>query len=372
MRICIYNVTSCHLHGGLETYCWEMGRALARCGHDVSLVAGARGNAWHGEVTLAQFPFRLEQEWPDLGHRFQRLMERLSFARLALDHVLSAGYDALVIAKPYDFPVMWLARRRGLKAQVVFHASGTEFYFGDRWFSGVVDHWLAVSRHTATQQEGRYGRATSVIHNGVDAERFHAVGRNPDLRKAWGVPANARLIVSTGRLVGWKGLRVVVSALPRLDRDVHYLVVGAGSEAEPLRAHAAALGVADRVHLPGRIEHPKLPEVLSQADIYVQPSIGEESFGISVVEAMACRLPVLASNFSALPEVVADGETGMLVAPGDVGAWTSALAGLLADPARRQRMGAAARVRAETQFTWMACARELEAVLLGGVKCAAS
>jgi glycosyltransferase involved in cell wall biosynthesis len=160
--------------------------------------------------------------------------------------------------------------------------------------------------------------------------------------------------------------------LPRLDRDVHYLVVGAGSEADPLRAHAAALGIADRVHLPGRIEHTKLPEVLSQADIYVQPSIGEESFGISVLEAMACRLPVVASNFSALPEVVADGETGMLVAPGDVSAWTSALADLLADPARRQRMGAAGRVRAETQFTWMACARELEAVFLGGVKCAAS
>ena len=299
-------------------------------------------------------------------------MERLSFARLALDHVLSAGYDALVIAKPYDFPVMWRARRRGLKAQIVFHASGTEFYFGDRWFSGVVDHWLAVSRHTARQQEGRYGRSTSVIHNGVDTERFHSAGRDPELRKAWGVPANARLLVSTGRLVGWKGLRIIVSAMPRLDPDVHYLVVGAGSEAEPLRAHAAALGVADRVHLPGRIEHPKLPRALSQADIYVQPSIGEESFGISVVEAMACRLPVVASNFSALPEVVVDGETGILLPPGDVVAWTSALGALLADPARRQRLGTAARARAETKFTWAACARELEAVLREGAKCAAS
>jgi glycosyltransferase involved in cell wall biosynthesis len=87
---------------------------------------------------------------------------------------------------------------------------------------------------------------------------------------------------------------------------------------------------------------------------------------------MACRLPVLASNFSALPEVVADGETGVLLAPGDVGAWASALSALLADPARRQRMGAAARARAEAKFTWAACARDLEAVLLGGAACAAS
>ncbi|HMH18494.1 MAG TPA: glycosyltransferase family 4 protein [Burkholderiales bacterium] len=372
MKICIYNVTSCHLHGGLETYCWEMGRALARRGHSVSLVAGARGSAWHDEVTLAQFPFRLEQEWPDFGHRFQRLMERLSFARMALDHVLSARYDALVICKPYDFPVMWHARRRGMKAQVVFHASGTEFYFGDRWFSGVVDRWLAVSRYTAAQQEGRYGRATSVVYNGVDVERFRVVERDPSLRRRWDVPANARLIVSTGRLVGWKGLRIIVSAMPRLPGDVHYLVIGAGTEAESLRAHASALGVADRVHLIGRVEHPELPEVLSQADIYVQPSIGEESFGISVVEAMACRLPVLASDIGALPEVVVDGETGALVAPGDVRAWTAALADLLADPPRRLRMGVAAHARAEAKFTWASVARDLEATILGDAPCAAS
>jgi glycosyltransferase involved in cell wall biosynthesis len=372
VKICIYNVTSCHLHGGLETYCWEMGRALARRGHEVCLVAGARGDAWHGEVKLAQFPFRLEQEWPDFGHRFQRLMERVSFARSALDHVLSAGYDAVVIAKPYDFPPMWRARRRGLKAQVAFHASGTEFYFGDRWFSGAVDHWLAVSRHTARQQEERYGRATSVVHNGVDVERFRAVASNPELRKAWGVPASARLIVSTGRLVGWKGLRVIVSAMPRLDDDVHYLVVGAGTEAEPLRSLASELGVANRVHLAGRIEHGRLPEVLSQADVYVQPSIGEESFGISVLEAMACGLPVLASNFSALPEVVGDGESGVLLAPGDVGAWASALGSLLADPARRRLLGAAGRARAEGRFTWAACASGLEEILRKGARCAAS
>lgn len=372
MKICIYNVTSSHLHGGLETYCWEMGRALARRGHAVTLAAGARGGAWHDEVTLAQFPFRLEQEWPNFGHRFQRLMERLSFARPALDHVLSAGYDAVVICKPYDFPVMWHARRRGLKAEVVFHASGTDFYLGDRWFSGAVDHWAAVSRYTAAQQEARYGRATSVVHNGVDVERFRPLDRSPDLRRRWDVPANARLIVSTGRLVGWKGLRIIVSAMPRLARDVHYLAVGAGPEAESLRAHASALGVADRVHLPGRVGHPELPAVLSHADIYVQPSIGEESFGISVLEAMACRLPVLASHIGALPEVVADGETGRLVAPGDVGAWTSALADFLADPARRQRMGAAARARAEAKFTWAAGAENLEAIFLRGPACAGS
>ena len=93
MRICFYNVTASFIPGGLETYCWEAGRALARRGHDVTIVAGDRGSARHREVKLVQFPFRIEQDWPDLGTRFRRLMERLSFARHSLDHLARAGYD---------------------------------------------------------------------------------------------------------------------------------------------------------------------------------------------------------------------------------------------------------------------------------------
>ncbi len=372
MRLCIYNVTTCFIPGGLETYCWEMGRALARRGHEVTLVAGARGTARHAEVRLIQFPFRLEQDWPDFGHRFQRLMERLSFARHAIDPVIGAAYDAVLICKPYDFPVMWHAKRRGLKSLVAFHTGGTDFYCGDRCFAGSVDRWIAVSRYTARQQELRYGHAVSVVHNGVDVERFHATGRDALIRQQFAVPADARLVISVGRLVGWKGLRLIVQALPRLGADVHYLAVGTGPGEQELRAQAAALGVRDRVHLPGRIEHERLPAVLSQADLYVQPSIGEEAFGIGVVEAMACGLPVLASDNGGLPEVVACGETGWLARSGDFEAWVVALAQALDCPEDLRRAGSAGRRRAEEQFSWAAQAANLEAVLKGAAACAAS
>ena len=366
MKICMYNVTSCYIPGGLETYYWEMGRALARRGHDVTLVAGARGSAWHEEVRLVQFPFRIEQDWPDFGHRFQRLMERLSFARNALDHLMSGAYDAVVICKPFDFPVMWQARRRGLKAVTVFHTGGTDFFFGDRWFVGAIDHLLGVSRYTARQQELRYRRAVSVVHNGVDIDRFQPQVRNPESRASWGFPADCRVLMSVGRLVGWKGLRIIISALPHLAPDVRYLVVGVGQEEAALRAHAQALGVADRVHFAGRIEHADLPGVFSEADLYVQPSIGEEAFGISVAEAMACGLPVVASRNGGLPEVVSEGETGWLVAPGDQVAWTGALNDALSDVARLQRMGDASRRRVVEFFTWAATAAQLEHIMKGG------
>ncbi len=372
MRLCLYNVTSCTISGGLETYYWEMGRALARRGHEVTLVAGEGGSAWHDEVRLVQFPFRVEQDWPDFGHRFQRLMERLSFARHALDFVIRGRFDAVLICKPYDFPVMWQARRRGMKSLVVFHTGGTDFYFGDRWFAGAVDRFIGVSRYTAQQQERRYGRPVSIIGNGVDVERFRPMARDAAARRSFGLPADARVLISVGRLVGWKGLRLVVQALHRLPPDVHYLAVGSGPEEPELRKQAAALGVDDRVHLPGRIDHGRLPGLLSEADLYVQPSIGEEAFGIGVIEAMACGVPVLAADNGGLREVVAAGETGWLAKRGDPEAWADALADALSDRERLQRMGKAARCRAETEFTWAAQAARLEALLKGGQACAAS
>ena len=119
------------------------------------------------------------------------------------------------------------------------------------------------------------------------------------------------------------------------------------------------------MHFAGRIEHGQLSAALSQAEIFVQPSIGEEAFGISVIEAMACGLPVLAARIGGLPEVVTDAETGRLVAPGDSAAWTSALSEALADPGLLRRMGSAARRRAEAEFTWSASAAKLEKILQG-------
>ena len=70
MKICFYNVTATYIQGGLETYCWEAGRALARRGHEVTIVAGNDGDARHEDVRLVQFSFVHEKNWPDFGTRF--------------------------------------------------------------------------------------------------------------------------------------------------------------------------------------------------------------------------------------------------------------------------------------------------------------
>jgi starch synthase len=126
--------------------------------------------------------------------------------------------------------------------------------------------------------------------------------------------------------------------------------------------------VASRVHLAGRIAHDRLPQALAQIDILVQPSLGEESFGITLVEAMACALPVLASRQGGMTEIVLPGVTGELLPPGETETWRDSIAQLLQQPERMRAMGAAGRERAVGEFTWAANAAKLEGLLQGGRK----
>jgi glycosyltransferase involved in cell wall biosynthesis len=368
VKICFYNVTATYIHGGLETYCWEAGRALARRGHQVTIVAGNDGDARHDEVRLVQFPFVHEKSWPDFGTRFRRLMERLSFARHSMQHLVSEGYDAVIVNKPFDFPILWRAKQRGLKAQTVFRSGGKDFYAGDRYFTGAINHWLSTSLYNARQVEKRYARPVGVIHNGVDIDEFHPLPRSMEFRSRLGIAPDAFTLVSIGRLVGLKGLRVAIEALKNVP-GAHFIIAGDGPEHARLVQQAQELGVADRIHFAGRVAHDVLPVLLADADAFVQPSIGEESFGISLVEAMACGLPVLASKLGGMLEIVddqpGDHQTGELLPPGDVPAWTAAIQRLATDDAHRKRLGDAGRLRADQHFTWAANALKLEQMLTG-------
>ena len=366
MKICFYNLTAGFKTGGLETYCWEVGRALAEQGHEVHILGGTGGAPRNDAVKLIALPYRSRDTFPNLGTRFRKLMERVSFAKAALPRLLAENYDAVVVNKPYDFPALWWARCAGMKAVTAVRSGGTEFYFGDRFFARAVDLWLSTSRYNADQVEGRYGHSVVVIPNGVAPELFQPALRSAVTRTALGVPAGVPLIVSTGRLVGWKGLHLILRALPDLP-GVHYLAIGDGEARPGLETLAREQGVADRVHFAGEVRHDRLPTMLAGGDLFVQPSVGEEAFGISVVEAMASGLPTLVSNQGGLREIVLDGVTGALLPVGDAVAWQAALRSHLADLPRCRTQGEAARTRVLENYTWAANAQRL-ATLIAAVR----
>jgi glycosyltransferase involved in cell wall biosynthesis len=182
-------------------------------------------------------------------------------------------------------------------------------------------------------------RRTVVIPNAVDV--VGACPRGP-------VDRERPLLVAVGRLKAPKDFLTLVRALGKLPRDsFEAVIVGEGPDRPQLEDEIESLGLAGAVRLAG--ERGDVQEVLAGADVFVLTS-RSEGMPVSVLEAMAAGLPVVASRVGGVPEQVADGETGLLVEPGDASGLAAALERLLRDGALRRRLGTAGRARAEASF----------------------
>jgi len=182
--------------------------------------------------------------------------------------------------------------------------------------------------------EGRDGARFAVIPSGVDLSRFATTPPRCGLRDEFGIPRDAPLLGMVARLEPEKGHRYLIEAMPTILEaapDAWLAIVGEGSSAEALRASAAALGddVAGRVIFTGRRED--VSALTADLTIAVLPSL-REAQGISILEAMARRRPVVASAVGGIPEVITDGIDGLLVPPADAVALAAAIGRLLADP----------------------------------------
>jgi glycosyltransferase involved in cell wall biosynthesis len=174
-------------------------------------------------------------------------------------------------------------------------------------------------------------------------------------------------IVCLGRLVERKGVDTVIEALAAVP-DAELVVAGGpterfdeDAEVRRLRTIAARNGLADRVSLIGPLSRDQVPALLRSADV-VTCVPWYEPFGIVALEAMACGRPVVASAVGGQLDTVIDGETGVHVPPRDPGRLAAVLRDLLADPARRDRLGQAGRVRVAERYTWPTVATATEDV----------
>jgi len=183
--------------------------------------------------------------------------------------------------------------------------------------------------------------------NGVDTEAFQPRPR-PEcgLRAALGIPASARVVGFLGRLSPEKGpevfLRAALLASARLP-DAHFVLVGDGPLAPTLRETIARLRLQDRVHLAGLRRD--VAAVLNDMDVLVSSS-HSEAMPLAVMEAMASGVPVVATRVGGVPDMIAQGESGWLVAPNDFDEIAARLVQILATPGELERMGRAARARA--------------------------
>lgn len=311
--------------GGIETFSFTVGEAFQRLGHEVVLFGGKpKPGRTHRKTNLL---LELRPYWEtksilDLGTRFQRLIQRLHFA-WSSRHAWSRQHcDAVLLAKPFDWPIamIWKRSRPELKVIMGFH--GTDFFAGDRNFYGAVDAAFAVSKSVANLAEAHVGKRPTVIPNPVDVDFF-----TPDdsLEKQKNGDWH---LVSTGRLVGWKGFSNLIEAVARLRDEyrtaVHLSLAGDGPERENLLAQIAVLDLTSQVKLCGLLDAPALRKLLRSGDLYVLPSIGMEAFSIGALEGACVGLPLLLSDQVGLAGFLT--ETDVITYPArDINALTASL-----------------------------------------------
>lgn len=334
--------------------------------HLLLLLSGLRGRGVDARILLLTEPGTPMDDFVALAAEQGIPLERLAMRR-HLDVTLPANirrhlrvfapdvvHTHLLHADLYGIP---LARLSGARA--VVSSRHNDNAFRRRWVMRLLHRrlWrmtgagIAISeaiRQFCIAVEGAPPDKMHTIRYGFDAP---APADPAALRAELGLSTGAPLVGMVCRLIEQKGVTYGLQAFARVAGDFPYarlIIAGDGVLRADLEAEAARLGIAERTHWLGWRDDG--PTVLAALDVLLMPSLWE-GFGLVMLEAMAVHVPIIASRVSAIPEVVVDGETGLLVAPRDVDGLAAALHRLLSDAALRRDMGAAGAARLTSQFS---------------------
>jgi phosphatidylinositol alpha-mannosyltransferase len=356
--VCPYEWT---VPGGVGNHVRALAGELRRAGHQVDVLAPAEGPvAEPGFVGLGG----------SVAVPYNGSVARIAFGPRALGRVRRAvgrgGYDLLHVHEPLSPSVGLLAvASTRIPTVGTFHANlgrSLALEAAGPLLRRVYDRLagrIAVSASARDTWQGRFGGTMAVVPNGVAPEFF--AGPKPLDALAGDGPT----VLFVGRLEPRKGLAYLVRACLRLKPafpGLRLLVVGRDDrhQQDKLMAMVPPRLRPDLVFV-GAVPQADLPSWYASADVFCAPSLGGESFGIVLAEAMAVGLPVVCSDIGGYRDVVHDGTDGLLVPPRDPEALAAALGGLLDNPARLAAMGQAAATAAR-RYAWETVAGEVAEV----------
>jgi glycosyltransferase involved in cell wall biosynthesis len=354
------------MRGGGETRHLAWARELGSMGVAVDIVTGAPllGRARYAtsepNVTVLRSPYARDFVY---RHQRRRGFGRLTMMALHLDEewFCRAAWRHLAAAstKPdivHAHALHQAARTRTAEIPVVINLPGApnSRYVSDLRLADalVADGWAAD--HVCAMLD----RPIDRIPKGVESQHFRPDGR--DLREPLRL-RERRLVAAVARLVPVKNVQLLLEAVAIVrDRlpDVHLLIVGDGPESAMLKHHAAGLELSDRVTFAGQVAHQDMPMFYRSADVFALSSDFDNSPN-AVLEAMACGLPVVATDVGGVRQFVSDGDGGVLVPPRDAAALAAGIERFLASPAAARAAGLRNRARVVQEFSWRVSAERL-------------
>jgi glycosyltransferase involved in cell wall biosynthesis len=308
-------------------------------------VTGSDADAFYARLEALAVPFRRVRCGPDVSPRMARDVVRAVRAErpdLLHTHLVHADVYGALASVLTGTPC--ISSRHNDDRYLL-----GPFRYVDRLFARRARLLIAISDSVRAflERAGHDPRKLVTVHYGLDSPPDEPSVPTPGEA---GVPADAPLALAVGRLIEQKDHRTLLHAfsLAREGRpEARLAILGSGPLESATRALVTELGLDDAVLLPGRTA---IRDWLQRADVFVHSSRWE-GFGIVLLEAMLASLPIVATRVSAVPEVVADGETGLLVEAGDAASFARALGRLLDDRALRESLGSAGRVRALEDFS---------------------
>lgn len=343
--------------GGIETYVQTLAEAMAlRPNMDVEAIVSNESSATVREVVGGVEVLRLARS-------FAAASTPVALGMAAAIHAAATGpapTDVFHLHFPYPWGD-WAWQRAGSPGPMVlsYHSDIVRQRFLGALYAPVMRRLLERADRIIVATPPMLANSAALLPHadkcrivpyGIDPDRYaptpQRLARAAEIRAGHERP----LVLFAGRLVYYKGVDVLVKAMPDFDGDV--VLLGQGPLEAELRGLAGSLGVADRLTIVPPVDDEEFTAYLHAAEVFCLPSVARsEAFGIVQLEAHACGTPVVSTDLpTGVPWVNRDGETGLIVPPGDAPALGAALRTLLADDGLRERLGSQARTRAVTTF----------------------
>jgi phosphatidylinositol alpha-mannosyltransferase len=347
--------------GGVNSHIRGQARALRRLGHDVCVFGASSAPLADGELSLSTcISLVIGGTETGIG------IDPRAWGRVA-ELFRTARFDVLHMHEPLMPLVPWLVLRQSpVPVVATFHTHREQEH---RWYGRY--RWLLapLMRRISTRLtvSGAAQRTVSrdfpgdyqIVPNGIDVERF----RRPTARPA-ALPDHWRLVLFVGRLEPRKGVDRLIRAMAIVQRhapDARLVIVGDGPDRAVLEATARENGV--EVRFTGRVSDAALPAYYQAAELVCSPALGDESFGIVLLEAMAAERPIVATRIEGYTDLLAEAGSARLVDVDDALALASEITILLDAPELRRTLGARGGMFVR-DYDWTRIAGRLESIYL--------